>query len=376
MKKLFQYPVALVFALAILLLSAFDILAPDQAYSQMENRPLAQSPSFSIKGLLEADQKAKFSTKYETYTNDQFLFRDQWISLKSLSERFLAKIENNGIAFGRNSQLFNITRTIDENRLSLSGEYIVDFAKKYPDAPITLSVVPYPSSILTSLLPAGLQNYNDLAATKHIYDTLGTAGIHSLDLAPVLSAAQGDYAFYRTDHHWTTHGAYLAYATIVQSWGDEPIAEDALPRTDIVDFYGTYYSKAKRAGLKADVLSYYTIPDLSVTIDGKPKEGLYDLTKLDERDKYAAFLYGNNGLTIIRRGAQKDTPSRLLVVKDSYANSLVPFLTQHYDEIYVVDLRSVSAISAVIADIAFERVLLLYGFDSLASDVNLAKLRY
>ena len=116
------------------------------------------------------------------------------------------------------------------------------------------------------------------------------------DFSQALTAHRENYIFYRTDHHWTTQGAYYAYVQLMEQLGQEPVSLDQLEGNTVEDFYGTYFSKAKKVGTPADTITYYAIPDAGVTIDGKEQNGYYDLEKFQERDKYAAFLRGKQRL--------------------------------------------------------------------------------
>ena len=117
----------------------------------------------------------------------------------------------------------------------------------------------------------------------------------------------------------------------------------------------------------------------SVNIDGAAYEGMYDTSKLAVRDKYASFLWGNHGLTKIVSNSDAEDPTRVLVIKDSYGNSFAPFLTQNFDEVWVVDLRHVFSLSAVLEQAGeepFDDVLLMYNCMNFMQDTNIAKLRY
>ena len=96
-KKLLQYPVVLVFFLFVFGYTLFDLTQTDRVYSEFENKYLAQKPPFTMKAFLNNE----WTQDYEEYINDQFVLRDDWITLKSLCETALLKIENNGIAYGR-----------------------------------------------------------------------------------------------------------------------------------------------------------------------------------------------------------------------------------------------------------------------------------
>lgn len=380
LKKILKYPVVLAFFLFIFLFTAVDLVKPDREYSEFENKYLTQRPEFTLASFLNNE----WTSKYETYLNDQFVLRDDWITLKSICESMLLKIENNGIAYGADDYLFEKFTTLAGDSLA-QFERNVGYEKTFIDTygetvPITFTIIPNAYMILPEKLPEGLTQVDQAAYTAPIYEAVGDKA-QVVDFTGALTAHKDEYIFYRTDHHWTTLGAYYAYAAYAESLGMEPVALDSLSGIEVPDFYGTYFSKAKKFDAVADTITYYPIADAGVIIDGQQADGYYDLSKFEVRDKYAAFLRGNNGYTVIKSGVREapegQEPSKILVVKDSYANSFVPFLLYNFDEVHVVDLRySAVSMKELLSTENFDQVLLMYNFMNLVTDTNLYKLGY
>ena len=380
LKKILKYPVVLAFFLFIFLFTAVDLVKPDREYSEFENKYLTQRPEFTLASFLNNE----WTSKYETYLNDQFVLRDDWITLKSICESMLLKIENNGIAYGADDYLFEKFTTLAGDSLA-QFERNVGYEKTFIDTygetvPITFTIIPNAYMILPEKLPEGLTQVDQAAYTAPIYEAVGDKA-QVVDFTGALTAHKDEYIFYRTDHHWTTLGAYYAYAAYAESLGMEPVALDSLSGIEVPDFYGTYFSKAKKFDAVADTITYYPIADAGVIIDGQEADGYYDLSKFEVRDKYAAFLRGNNGYTVIKSGVREapegQEPSKILVVKDSYANSFVPFLLYNFDEVHVVDLRySAVSMKELLSTENFDQVLLMYNFMNLVTDTNLYKLGY
>ena len=380
LKKILKYPVVLAFFLFIFLFTAVDLVKPDREYSEFENKYLTQRPEFTLASFLNNE----WTSKYETYLNDQFVLRDDWITLKSICESMLLKIENNGIAYGADDYLFEKFTTLAGDSLA-QFERNVGYEKTFIDTygetvPITFTIIPNAYMILPEKLPEGLTQVDQAAYTAPIYEAVGDKA-QVVDFTGALTAHKDDYIFYRTDHHWTTLGAYYAYAAYAESLGMEPVALDSLSGIEVPDFYGTYFSKAKKFDAVADTTTYYPIADAGVIIDGQEADGYYDLSKFEVRDKYAAFLRGNNGYTVIKSGVREapegQEPSKILVIKDSYANSFVPFLLYNFDEVHVVDLRySAVSMKELLSTENFDQVLLMYNFMNLVTDTNLYKLGY
>lgn len=371
MKKIFQYPLLLIFCVFIFSFSLANVLKPNRSFSDLENRYLAKRPDFSMKAFFNST----FSSKYETYLNDQFIFRDGWITLKSVSESALGKTENNGIVYGKDGYLFEKLLASDSAQLQKNLNALRTFLQNY-QGNTTVGIVPSSYEVLRGKLPAGLENVNQAEAIRRIYQEIGDGNTSTLPLLDALEKHSGEYIYYRTDHHWTTLGAYYGYVTYCAEKGLEPAALD-FPSQEAVGFYGTYFSKAKLHSAQSDTITYYEIPVAEMIADLEKKDGLYQVEQFSKRDKYAAFLYGNHGLTVIKSEHfdKAETPKRLLVIKDSFANCLIPFLTQNYDEITVIDLRHFSIkMGSYLEGQEFDDTLILYNYLNFSNDVNLYKL--
>lgn len=370
-------PWVILFAAFILLWTALDMAAPIRTHSEMENRELRTRPKLSWRVLMDGE----YDEKFDGYINDQFVGRDGWISLKSFCESLLGKTENNGILYGKEDYLFVKIDALDRERSENNLRYVREFFAKYPELPITFCVIPNSCAVLTDKLPFGVPLIDQAAIIAGAYGS-APDGIAVLDLFPVLGAHKGEEIYYRTDHHWTVYGAYLAAQAYAQQKGMElpPFAEFEASARRVEGFYGTSYSKAKKVGTPPDSLLLPDIP-LSIAVAGEQKPGLYDEQKLQTRDKYAAYLWGNNNFTVLtgannRYPAADGSKTRILLIKDSFGNSFAPFLTYLYDEVDILDLRFVNQLSGYLAEQEYDDILLMYNFESLMTDPYLATLRY
>ena len=383
LKELLKRPVIWLFALFILGFTGWDLLTPDKEVSETENRVLNQKPSLTLTTLFAKGDKA-YNQRYEKYINDQFVLRDEWISLKSRAESLLMKIENNGIAYGEDGHLFEKVVAVDEENLSDNIQYVNEFLEKYPDLPVTFSVIPNAYTILTDKLPFGFEeivvDQNEWMAK--VYEQVDGGNLKELELTDALASHADEYIYYRTDHHWTTYGAYFAYCEYVESLGLTPVSFEELQKVkggDVADFHGTFDAKAKKADIEPDVITWYDIP-CTVEVNQEPVDSLHDLSKFEVRDKYAALMRSNNALTVLYSECNQNQTdgetSRVLVIKDSYGNSMIPYLCYNFDEVYAVDLRYLGKLSVVLQDTEFDDVLILYNFANFVDDTNIPKLRY
>ena len=193
--------------------------------------------------------------------------------------------------------------------------------------------------------------------------------IVTVDAYSKLRSHTDEYIYFRTDHHWTTYGAYYGYREYLKSVGKTPKSIDDFKFNEAEDFFGTQYSKAKSYNRKADVLSYVDC-DAQITINDET-DSIYDYSCLDTRDKYKMFLRGNYGFSSVK-GSGK---GKLLVVKDSYANCLIPYLTGDYEQIDIYDLRYITeGLDKRIEEEDYDEILFLYNCESLLTDSNLPKI--
>lgn len=368
MKDMKKNPLLYIFFIILFSVSILDIIIPDKKFSELENRNLKTKVTFTLKSFIDGS----FSKKYEEYINDQFVGRDYWINLKSRSEYALGKLENNNIIYGNDGYLFEKFTSLDENRLRVNEEAINTFLKNTNEN-VSLMIVPNSYEIYEEKLPKGAPLVNQEEIINKLYDR--TINSNNINLFDIMSSNKDKYIYYKTDHHWTTYGAYLAYCEFIKSVGEIPVELGDIKEIEVEGFYGTYFSKAKPFNVEADILSYYDFENITMEIDGIEYSGLYDYSQKDLRDKYSLFLRGNNSLTIIKN-KENLNGKKLLVFKDSYANSLIPFLTANYEEIHVIDLRSfMIKISDYIEVNDFDDILIIYNFINLTRDANILKIK-
>ena len=328
-KRVPAFVILFVTLFALLLLS---IIFPKQTYSENENKYLATLPKFSFKSFWDGS----FETKYGTYLSDQLPGRSAWISAKSVAESFLLKTENNGLVYGKDGYLFPKFQSYDESTDWDKLKSIHDFAM-VTDTPVHVIVVPSAYTVLTDYVPSGLPAVDEREAMNKGLPIL-SASCNVIDVWDKLEDAQNDYIFYRTYHHWSTYGAYIAYRDYCEKAGLIPYNAFFDVANTAGDFLGTSYSKCKKVGTLPDTISYFPF-DASITFDGSTYPGIYDFTKLTTRDKYAMFLYGNHAESLVESEESRNKKGSLLIIKDSYADSMIPFLTTNYASITCIDPR-------------------------------------
>ena len=371
--SIFRYPVLIAFTLFFAGLFVLDLVTPDRAYSELENTTLSQRPSLSS---VSADGLNKFFTAYTKYVKDQVVGRDNWVALQSTVEtKVMQKEQSGGILLGKEHMMFPRTYGLlssEERTLPKNTSAVESLCQRYPGK-VNVLLAPAASDIYPENVPVNAPLLDENTYLDQLSAAVQAAGGRFVDVRQTLTAHKDEYIYYRTDHHWTTLGAYYAYQQFCETLGLTPFDRDAHTAETCEDFYGTHYSKARTWNAEPDTITWYDLQNSltvwNVTGPGQPTEGtttgLYDLDKLEVYDKYAMFLHGNNGLSRV----QGNGSGRILVIKDSYANCFVPYLTANYADIDVVDFRNYNyGLDQLIADNGYDQILVLYNFDSFKSD--------
>ncbi|MBP5236245.1 MAG: hypothetical protein J6128_01765 [Clostridia bacterium] len=403
--KLFNLITVSLFVLLIVCLTAAFLIIPDRDFSEEENRKLSQVPKFTLEKLADGT----FSDQITKYIEDQFPMRDLFVELKGYSELALGKGENNGVLLGRDGQLAvrlfdayksrleriedtdlyseeNIIAGIEAlNRFSESCELPVVTLIPPRSVDVACSAVDYPSEISDSIRDTIASNISEKAGYIDLFG----------EMRGRFDA--GEYVYMRTDHHWTSYGAYLAYCEVMRSFGmeDEIIPAENFTVEGVKDFYGTTWSKAGFRFVGPDTLELWSLGNedefetscysviQSYSEDGsavKEKKAYKSFSSwlnrdyLDQKDKYAAFLDGtHNEQTVFMKGGSGR--EKLLVVKDSFANSLVQFLAQHFDLVIINLANKVSDVTSYADEYGCSRILFVYNVANLIETSNLSAIK-
>lgn len=317
-------------------LLVWHVLLPDRERSEAENRLLAQVPAFSWESLRDGS----FTEAAETYFADQFPLRDQWTGLKARTELALGKREFKGTYLCGDTLIAKVEPPkdgLEEKNLS----YAARLAER-TELPVYLGLIPSAAEIWRDRLPKGAESWDQAAFIARAAEL---EGVEPVDFLGPLAAHAGEEVFYRTDHHWTTLGAYYGYTALMEALGrgDEVLEQEDFERRSSPPvsngFQGTLYSQSGVHWLEPDSIEFWVEDRFEVTSwrSGRPEESaLYDFDKLGEKDKYSAFLGGNQPLCVIRNEAGT---GKLLLIRDSYSDALAPFLALHFQEVHLLDPR-------------------------------------
>ncbi len=372
--KIYKYIMAILLLLFIGFMVALNILTPNKKFSDSENRNLEQLPKFSFKNLMGG----KFTSNYEKYISDQFALRDFWIGVKSDTDRVIGKKENNDIYLGKDGFLIQKFNKPEDKDLKDKVETINSFDNLTPNINKYFMLVPTAVKILEDKLPNYVSDSDELTYINKVKKSINN-DINFVDLYDTLSSKKDEYIFYKTDHHWTTKGAYYAYGELSKKMGITPKGEEYFNIQKVTDeFYGSLYSKGGFRHLNPDSIELYLPKDdekykVEHLGEDKSYESLYDMNNINKKDKYTVFFNGNHPL--IKITTNKGEGRKLLVVKDSYANSFIPFLTSHFSEIYMVDLRYYSeGLNTLIQENQINDMLILYNANTFFEDPSIKNL--
>ncbi|MCF0229240.1 MAG: hypothetical protein HUJ76_06045 [Parasporobacterium sp.] len=353
----------------IILADVFLIASHDRTFSPKENRVLQQAPELTGDGLASG----KYMTQAEDFVADQFFLRDGWISYKMNVDKILGKKESNGIYLGKNGYLIEAAAVPDEKNMSKNLDAIADFCSRH-DFNAVMSVVPNAVSICSHLLPAGAPAADQMKYLADIRERLSGV-LQFADVSETLNSHNREYIYYKSDHHWTSLGAYHAFNYIAPYIGiDSPVnAYDIYCVTD--SFTGTLSSASGAASVRDEIDIYVPKSDVRYVVEyvneNEKSTTVYRSEALETNSKYDVFLGGNHPLIRIRTTAGRDR--NLMIIKDSYANAFVQFLLPYYDSIYIVDPRYYSDdIEKLLSEGSITDVLFLYNLNTFVEDNSIA----
>jgi len=380
--KVFDILTIITFLAIIYFLAVAMYVLPDSGFSEQENRVLQQRPSMSSRfdgGFVERVRQGKFldylfdgsfTADIAKYYADQFPFRDVFVGMKGVAEIALLKKENDDVVLARDGYIIKRGDYPDMEIISSNIGSIMNLSNACDriGIPFYLAIAGRPVDVLEQYLPSTFPN--DLS--DELWAAVSEmAGEYVNLLDPIKEQAKnGKQVYYRTDHHWTTLGAYHAYHEIIQAIGGKPQPIYNFTIEEMTDgFYGTTWSSAGMKWVRPDTIEYfryrYDGDFVTEIVDtGTDFVGFYDLEYLDGRDKYGSFLSGNNSRVNIS-SADNRGRRKMLIIKDSFANSVAPFLAYHYD-LVIIDPRFYrDSLIRLVVDEQIDMVLVLNYMGSL-----------
>lgn len=364
----------LLFSAAVLLFGLIRLFSSDRAFSDTENRSLAQKPSLSADAL----SSGEYSTDLQAYSADQFPGRDFWVSMKQKTDILLGKEEANGVYLCKDDYLIEIPTAPDEKNVSKNIEAINTFAEENEKLVCRMCIVPNAVYVLSDKLPDNAPGQDQALAISQTAQQLN--GVELLDVTQTLLDHKQEPLYYRTDHHWTSLAAKYAFEQIASSLAITPVKEyDVYTVSDT--FEGTLSSKSGTYPAKDRIEIYVPKTDVIYTVnyagasetgqEGTLSRSMYVRERLNDKNQYTVFFGGNYPQITVDTTA--DCGKTLLLFKDSYANCFVQFLYPYYDHILIVDPRYYTgSISSLIRQNGVTDVLFFYNYSTWSKDTSLA----
>ena len=354
-----------VFCLFIFGFGILFMISPKDSFSENEKRELAKLPAFSVSSVLNG----KFESAFETYLNDHFPFREHFVEADAKYMLSIGRNGSNGIYKGKDGYLFtkpskNDTKTINENITALKS-----FAQ---NTKITSTMILIPSSgyVMSDKLPKNHEEYLDGEILESIRKST-ESDIRWIDVIPKFMSAKNDgQIYFKTDHHYTSFGAHLAYEAFCEDHNMTPFNDYSIEEYD--NFYGTSYSKAALWSTDGEAFELWRYPSrATIEINGQVYNSLWFEEHLEKLDKYPVFINGNQPFArIVNPDAQSGS---ILILKDSYAHALIPFLAQHYNRIDIVDLRYYfEPVSKLAQENNYDEILMIYGLASICDSNDIS----
>ncbi|GMQ62490.1 DHHW family protein [Vallitalea maricola] len=375
MKSIHNAILGIIFIIIIFGIMIANIITPDKKFSENENRYLSTSPKFSVEKLVSG----RYTKDIEKYIDDQFIMREKWIVAKSNIEQLLPRKDINGVYLGKDNYLIekHLDKDFSYTQLDNNIAIINSFSKEYEQLNVDLMVVPTSGLIMKSKLPSNAPQFDQQKVLDDIKNKITSSNY--IDITGTLSSHSNEYIYYKTDHHWTSLGAYYAYVAYCKSTGKK---YDPYESWDIenaaTSFRGTLYSKVLLNGMYDDISLYKSKQQNNYKVyynfSKTTGDSVFNYDKLDEKDQYQIFFGGNHGeLRIVN---EEKNSNNLLVIKDSYANCFVPLIMNQFGKVCMIDLRYFNSdIDKYIQENNITDVLFLYGIMNFSNDTGFRKLQ-
>lgn len=385
------------FAVVLAAVPIVTMILPKQEMSEDENRTLAKFPTLVDKNKLEKAENPldviksikwsyitnrdgnAFKDDFETYLCDHIVGREDWVKACNGLQRMSGKNEINGV-YTIGDQEFQTFKEYDSDIVNAEIAAINSFAARFPDKQISFMLAPTSQEIFSSKVPQYVGLISEKTFIEDTYKKL--EGVSTIDCLSFITPHSSEYIYYRTDHHWTSLGAFYAYQSAAKTLGYSAYSMNSFNiETASSDFRGTLYSKTLDTSITPDSMDYYFLadgePDVKMTSINNGTVNVYDSLYvrdfLEVKDKYSSFTGSNVPVVTIETDVDND--KALLIIKDSYAHSLVPFLSKHYSKITMLDMRYINTDISTLVDLDdYQQIMFMYNVLTFSDDTNLLKL--
>lgn len=372
MRKTSSFITIALFAAALLFVPLYWLIAPEKTFSESERRYLAEAPKLSSQDL----KNWSFDDAIEEYLADHLPLRDTFVGINAYVNLAAGRQVSSEIWRDREGYLVEAPVDFSYAEIDRRAARIAALQKS-TGIPVSVLIVPSTGYIRSSYLPDRLATlYHDDHVLKQFQVN------ESIRFVPLAARflREGQEWYYRTDHHWTADGAFAAYEAYMETAGHPPLQKDAFSRREIDGYTGSTRSRSALWLTQADTLMIDAPKDIQVRVsfsdDDKTYDSLFFEEHLSEYDWYPVFIDGNHPVTVIENlSASGDAPV-LLMVKDSFGNTLAPLLVPSYRTVVMVDQRFYrGAVSDLSAEYCADEILFCYSIERISTDLNLLLLK-
>lgn len=337
------------------------ILLPKSEFSEAEKRYLAETPALSWESVSSGD----WGDEAETYMADHIPGRNFFVGLNAYYDLLTGRQLSKDI-WVTDDRLVEAPVDEDAAAIRKNMSTINAFADTIGQT-VDITIVP------SAGWAAGLDGYEDSAIIDEIYASAGER-LNTIDLVSVLDGKPE--LFFKTDHHWNSDGAYAAYTALMNDLGRAYMPSEDFDKAVYAQFQGSTYSRSALWLTHAEDLELWFGSDNLTVTNGESEathDGVFYWEQLEEADKYTVFLDGNHSIVRIQNPSAE---GKLLVIRDSYSNSLGCFLAESYGEVVLIDLRYYKQpVSELVAQEGFDDILVCYSIGNFLTDANIIWLR-
>lgn len=336
-------------------------ILPKQDFSANEKRYLAQAPQLNWEEVSTGD----WGNDAETYMADHIPGRDFFVGLNAYFELLTGRQVSKDIWYS-GSRLIEAPVEQNEAVITKNMNAVNKFSETIGQT-ADLMIVPSAGWAM------GLTEYQDEIIIDQIYSTAATA-VRTIDLASIFH--HNPEYYFKTDHHWNSAGAHAAYQAYMESLGRDYLPVGDFEKEICGTFQGSTYSRSALWLTPAEELEIWKSGSNLTVTNGEsdtPHDGVFYFDRLKEADKYTVFLDGNHSIVRIHNPSAE---GKLLVIRDSYSNSLGCFLAESYAETVLMDLRYYKQpISELVNSESFDDILICYSIGNFMTDANIIWLR-
>ncbi len=344
------------------------LLCPKQEFSELEKRYLEEPPEWSWEQLASG----AFGEAAERYLADHIPGRNFFVGLNAYYERWTLRRADQDIYVTADGRLVEAPAQWSEAIVQKNMKAVNRFAQE-TQTDMALMLIPSGGWAAEDTVTGPAKPYRDPELIRKVYN-LAEEALDTVDLIEEFEGRE-DW-FFRTDHHWNSRGAYQGYRIYRQFRGRDYAPEERFDVKNCGPFRGSTYSRSALWLTEAEELSLL-VSDSPITAinleSGQLHQGPYYWERLEQRDKYTVNLDGNHSLVRVNNPQGR---GKLLVIRDSFANSMGVFLAESYETVVLVDLRFYKeAVSELIMEEGFDEVLICYSLSNFLTDPNLLWLR-